>query len=83
MKKTKSLYERMVELTADYLGPAADRFIDRQIESHLNKKPEQLTRQDIMALISWSKLAMALLTNDSSIVDEFADRMVKLANSRQ
>lgn len=80
MSKRNSLYEGMIEVTADYLGPAADRFIDRQIESHLNKKPEDLTREDVTALISWSKLAMALLTNDSSVVDEFTNRLTALAN---
>lgn len=79
MSGTKKLYEQMVDITADYLGPAADRFIDRQIQSHLSKKPEQLTRQDIKALVSWSRLAMALLTSDSSIVDEFTGRLNELA----
>lgn len=80
MSKTNRLYESMIEITADYLGPAADRFIDRQIQSHLNKKPEDLTREDITALVSWSKLAMALLTNDSVVVDEFTNRLTALSN---
>jgi hypothetical protein len=79
MSSSNSLYTRMVEVTADYLGPAADRFIDRQIQSHLNKKPEELTRKDITFLISWSTLAMALLTDDSTIVNEFTSRLAALS----
>lgn len=80
MSSTNILYNQMIEVTADYLGPAADRFIDRQIQSHLNKRPEELTRKDITALISWSKLAMAVLTSDTAVVDEYTDRLTVLAN---
>ena len=79
MNSKNTLYDQMVEVTADYLGPAADRFIDRQIQSHLGKKPEEITRKDITTLISWSKLAMALLTSDNAIVDEFTDRLHALS----
>ncbi len=77
--KNKSLYKDVVNITRDYLGPASERFIDRQIQSHLNKDPGQLTGRDIAVLIAWSKIAMALLTNNDEIVDEFANRLNALS----
>lgn len=80
MPKPNKLYDQMVEITTDYLGPAADRFIDRQIQSHLGKNPSAVTKKDIPELVSWSKIAMALLTNDTAIVDEFTSRFMALAS---
>lgn len=78
--KTKaSLYDEVVEITYDYLGPAAPRFIAREIEAHLAKKPEKLTKADIPVLLDWSKLALALLTDDSKMVDDFSKRLLVIA----
>ena len=44
IQKPKSLYLKVVRITDHYLGPAADRFIRRQIENHLNKHPEELAQ---------------------------------------
>jgi hypothetical protein len=75
---SNSLYNQVVDITTDYLGPASQRFIDRQIENHLHKRPDQLTRADITTLISWSKIALALLTNNSKLVNEYARRITGL-----
>ena len=40
------LYDKVVRITHVYLGPAADRFIARQVENHLHKEPEQLSLDD-------------------------------------
>jgi hypothetical protein len=78
--KTKSsLYDKIVDITYDYLGPAAPRFITRGIETHLAKKPEKLTKSDIPILLDWSKLAIALLTDDKQIVDDFSERLLVMA----
>jgi hypothetical protein len=73
-----SVYEQTVSITTDYLGPAAKRFIDRQVANHLHKKPEAMTVEDIPILINWAKIAMALLTDDHHIIDEFIRRMNKI-----
>lgn len=81
-ERTKtSLYERVVDVTADYLGPAAERFIDRQITSHLKKEPEQLKAKDLVKLIDWIKLSFALLTDNKRMVDEYINRLLNLANN--
>jgi hypothetical protein len=74
-----SLYNQVVTVTMAYLGPAAERFIARQIKTHLNKEPEDLTPQDLNKLVDWIKIAIALLTEDSKIVDDFAHSLLELA----
>jgi hypothetical protein len=74
-----TLYEQVVRVTHVYLGPAADRFIARQVENHLQKPPEQMTCKDLLLLIDWIKVAVSLLTDDSEIVEEYALQLHKLA----
>ncbi len=76
--KGAQLYDQVVRVTHVYLGPAADRFIARQVKNHLQKPPEQLSRDDLIKLIDWIKLAVSLLTEDNEIVEEYADQLRKL-----
>lgn len=69
------LYDRVVDVTRDYLGPAADRFIARQIASHLRKEPEQLTKADMTKLINWLKLSMAFLTDDERLIARYVEEL--------
>ena len=78
----KSLYEEVVGATAIYLGPAADRFISRQVINHLHKAPEKLMRGDLIDLIKWLKPAIAILTDDPAMVDEYVDRLNNIAGIR-
>ena len=73
------LYDKVVRVTHVYLGPAADRFIARQVENHLHKQPEQLSRDDLVKLIDWIRVAVSLLTDDSEIVEEYAVQLQRLA----
>lgn len=72
-------YQEAVAITSDYLGPAAERFINRQIAFHLGKTPDQLSRQDIPKLTEWVKVSIAVLTEDKSMVDDFSERISSLA----
>jgi hypothetical protein len=74
-KSSTFLYDCMIEITADYLGPAAHRFIDRQIDSHLNKAPEDIKKDDLSELIAWIRAAISILTDDYGLVDEYASRL--------
>lgn len=74
-----SLYDQVVRITHVYLGPAADRFIARQVENHLHKAPEDLSRKDLAGLIDWIKVVVSLLTEDNEIVEEYAAELQKLA----
>jgi hypothetical protein len=78
-KQTATLYSEVVDITYDYLGPAADRFVTRQIRSHLGKSPEQLKKRDLRDLISWIKIAMSLLTDDDKLITKYISDLKQLA----
>jgi hypothetical protein len=73
------LYKRVVSVTEDYLGPAAERFIQRLINFHLNKQPAELNRADIPKLTEWVKVSLGLLTDDKRLVDDCEKKLLKLA----
>lgn len=74
------LYEQVLRVTHVYLGPAADRFIARQVRNHLHKSPEDITKADLEKLIDWIRVAVALLTEDSEIVEEYTQQLERLAH---
>lgn len=75
VEKGTLLYERLIEVTTDYLGPAAHRFIDRQIASHLEKDPEKINKKDVKSLIVWIRGAISTLTDDNGLVEEYTQRL--------
>jgi len=78
-----SLYDEVVTITYDYLGPAADRFVVRQIRNHLQKDPGELQRRDLRQLIDWIQLAMRLISNDSDAIDQYIVDLEALAQSKK
>lgn len=78
MTAATTLYSEVVEIAEDYLGPAADRFIGRQITFHLNKKPENLAKEDLDKLVEWVKVSLSLLTDDHKSVETAASRILAL-----
>jgi hypothetical protein len=75
------LYDQVVKVTHVYLGPAADRFIARQVQNHLHKTPEELSGDDLLKLIDWIRVSVSLLTEDSEIIEEYAQQLQQLAES--
>lgn len=76
---TVTVYDRVVRITHIYLGPAADRFIARQVQNHLHKEPIDLSKADLAKLIDWIRIAVSLLTEDADIIDEYIDQLTKLS----
>lgn len=74
-----SLYDDVVSITYEYLGPAADRFVVRQYRNHLQKDPSQLRRKDLRQLIDWIQLAMRLISNDNDVIDRYIAELEALA----
>ena len=81
MSADPNLYTQVVRVTHIYLGPAADRFIARQVQNHLHKEPVDLSKADLLKLIDWVRVAVSLITEDSAIVEEYIDRLTKLADT--
>ena len=77
---TNELFEKVVAITEDYLGPAAPRFVTRQISFHLGKTPEELVDSDIPKLAEWTKATLAMLTDDKAIVKDYTVKILELAN---
>jgi hypothetical protein len=74
-----SLYDEVVAITYGYLGPAADRFVVRQIRNHLQKDPHELKPQDLQRLTDWICLAMRLISEDTEIIDQYMSDLRTLA----
>lgn len=73
--KGLQLYEQIVAISSDYLGPAGQRFIDRQIQNLLRKNPSDLTIKDLDVIIDWSRIALTVITEDRGVITEFIDRI--------
>lgn len=76
-----SVYDQVVKVTHVYLGPAADRFIERQVENHLHKSPEQLSESDLESLIDWIQVVVSLITDNNEIIEEYTAELHKLAGT--
>ena len=72
------IYNQVVSVTEEYLGPAAERFIQRMVSFHLDKEPASLVGRDIPRLTEWVKVALGLLTDDKRLVDECEAKLLKL-----
>jgi hypothetical protein len=78
-QQADQLYREITRVTEEYLGPAAERFIARQVASHLGKSPQELIPEDLSKLIEWAKVTLALLTEDHQVVEEYERRLSELA----
>lgn len=76
------LYDQVVRVTHVYLGPAADRFIARQVENHLHKRPRDISERDLKKLVDWIRVAVSLLTDDNEIVEEYISQLEQLAQPK-
>lgn len=56
-----SLYDKELAICQKYFSNDAKRFLDRQINSHLNKDPEAIEPGDKAELGKWCKISGALL----------------------
>jgi hypothetical protein len=73
-----ALYDNIVTVIEGYLGPAGQRFVDRQIESHLQKSPTEITVSDLAQLTDWIRVSLSLITDDRQIVEECVDKLHQL-----
>jgi hypothetical protein len=77
---TMEYYQKVLEITKDYLGPAAERFVDRQINSHLRKPPQELLRTDIPMLALRIRSGLVVLSKDEQLVQEAFRRLTAVAD---
>ncbi len=59
-----ALYDDAVKLAKEHIGPAGQKFIDRQISSHLNIEPAQLGLGNLEELAKWCLSSGKMLIGD-------------------
>ncbi len=71
------LADKILKITIEYIGPAAERFLERQAERHLNGlKFSDIERKDLPELAKWVKISAGLLV-DNSRASELAEKILK------
>lgn len=81
MPQKTNLYNEAVKVSEDYLGPAGERFIRRQIATHLQIQPELLQKRHLPELAEWLHAAFAVLTNDAQYVTEYINQILRIGNT--
>lgn len=76
-----SMYAKAVRITQRYLGTAADHFMDRQIENHLHKSPDELSATDLLSLIDWIRITASMFIEDNDLIEAYANALYRLAHS--
>jgi hypothetical protein len=77
-----TIYQQVIDITYEYLGPVSERFVARGVKSYIRKKPQDLTKTDVVKLAEWSKLAIAMLTDDKKIINNYNKSILALAGHR-
>ena len=73
-----ALYDDVVGLTKTYMGPAAKKFVDRQISGHLDiRDGSQLTPSHIEELAKWCYTSGKLLMDETK-AQELSDKVKAL-----
>jgi hypothetical protein len=74
----KNYFQQVVAVTENYLGPASERFVRRQVEFHLDKQPDELKKADIPRLSASIEVALGLLVDDKSVVSAAVKDLQKI-----
>lgn len=82
MTKASPIYRHVVHVTHEYFGPAADRFITRQVQNHLHKEPQELTSDDLSQLIDWIQVAVSLLSDDRFLIEAYISKLSAVTTKR-
>lgn len=79
MSQQTNLYDQAVQVSEEYLGPAGERFIRRQITTHLQIEPEDLQASHLPELAEWLHAAFAVLTSDVRYVSEYIEQILRIS----
>lgn len=75
------LHKELVDSISKFLGPAGERFVNRQIKFHLKKSPDELKKADIFKIKEWIRVSLALLTDDERVVQECMKDLDRLSGN--
>jgi hypothetical protein len=73
-----TLYDNAVAIAKEYIGPAGQQFLDRQLITHLKLDPAGLNPTNLADLSKWCFTSGRLII-DSDLAKEFQDKILALA----
>jgi hypothetical protein len=82
MSQKEDLYTQIVKVSEEFLGPAGERFVSRQIETHLSIQPQAIQPKHLPELVEWIRLTFTMITNDSKMVNDFANGVLHLTSNQ-
>ncbi len=72
------LAQQVLQVSVQYLGPAAERFLERQTRAHLNGLAfADLQKSHIPELTTWVRTSASLII-DPKKANELADRIARM-----
>ncbi len=74
-----ALYDEVIKIAQSYMGPAAPKFVNRQIRAHLEIDGSQLTYSDLDELAEWCYTSSKVLMDDLK-AREFSNQVRSLRN---
>jgi hypothetical protein len=74
-----SVHDEVVKLTLKYFDPETPHYISKLIKIHTNKSPEELSKAELMSLLSWIGCAISFLIEDQNIVEKYLADLADLA----
>ena len=72
-----ALYDDVLNITRPYLGPAAERFVARQVTRHLSTTAENLAPQHLDELAKWCYTSGKLVMDEAK-AREFSEKVKAL-----
>lgn len=81
MSSGTALYNQIVKITEDYIGPAAKQFIDNHIQNHFAISPSNLSYKDMPELIEWIKISMSYLTSNTALIEDYVQRLSDISQT--
>lgn len=82
MTHSAQLHQQIVGITQQYIGDAAENFIDRQIEHHLKKAPRTIERQDLPLLINWIRVTVSMIIDERDVIEDYLCQLERLVANR-
>jgi hypothetical protein len=83
MKAPRSPYEELLHLTHTYLGWDAAAHIAKLINIHLDKSPEELTKEELTSLLEWISMAVTFIVEDQATIKRYLARLSKYAQAEE
>ena len=75
------LSDKILQISVDYLGPAAGKFLDRQTTSHMGGLNfNEITAENIPQLSWWVHVSAKLILDPAKAKD-FSDKIAKLGGT--